>query len=195
MISLRFLHIARTEALHRRRQQLISISQATPPTRTIAKAVSSSTNKPPSRHPATVKQQASPLRKQTRPHTSAAYPNPAARASFTSTSFSMSASTMPAQHGHSQACCNIPPVVSEGYQEKGAYDEVDGLKTCMLTSLSYPWQVMRHGSIPLIPRQTSPALPMPKRASSSFTTSLASFRRPFRAPTSFPAAASKITVS
>ena len=40
-------------------------------------------------------------------------------------------STMPASHGHSEACCNIPPVVSAGYDAKGAYTEVNGLKTCM----------------------------------------------------------------
>ncbi|ROT34730.1 dienelactone hydrolase family protein [Sodiomyces alkalinus F11] len=38
-------------------------------------------------------------------------------------------STMPAQHGHSEACCNIPPVVSKGYEEKGSYDEVGSYKT------------------------------------------------------------------
>lgn len=39
-------------------------------------------------------------------------------------------STMPAQGGHSQACCNIPPVVSKGYQDKGSYEDVGGFKTC-----------------------------------------------------------------
>lgn len=39
-------------------------------------------------------------------------------------------STMPASHGHNEACCNIPPVVSKGYSAKGFYHEVDGLKTC-----------------------------------------------------------------
>lgn len=39
-------------------------------------------------------------------------------------------STMPATHGHNEACCNIPPVVSTGYKAKGSYDEVDGMKTC-----------------------------------------------------------------
>ena len=39
-------------------------------------------------------------------------------------------STMPATCGHNEACCNIPPVVWQGYSPKGAYDEVDGLKTC-----------------------------------------------------------------
>lgn len=38
-------------------------------------------------------------------------------------------STMPAQHGHNQACCNIPPVVSKGYDAKGSYEEVGGFKT------------------------------------------------------------------
>lgn len=37
--------------------------------------------------------------------------------------------TMQATHGHSEACCNVPPVVSTGYSPKGSYDEVDGLKT------------------------------------------------------------------
>jgi hypothetical protein len=39
-------------------------------------------------------------------------------------------STMPASHGHNEACCNIPPVVSTGYSAKGSYDEVNGMKTC-----------------------------------------------------------------
>ncbi|KAI0428381.1 hypothetical protein F5Y09DRAFT_332624 [Xylaria sp. FL1042] len=38
-------------------------------------------------------------------------------------------STMPAQHGHSEACCNIPPIVSTGYEGKGAYEELGGFKT------------------------------------------------------------------
>ncbi|KAJ2897541.1 hypothetical protein MKZ38_004613 [Zalerion maritima] len=39
-------------------------------------------------------------------------------------------STMPATHGHSEACCNIPPVTSSNdYPMKGQYDEFDGLKT------------------------------------------------------------------
>jgi hypothetical protein len=37
---------------------------------------------------------------------------------------------MPASHGHNQACCNIPPIVSSGYSPKGSYKEYDGLKTC-----------------------------------------------------------------
>ncbi|KAI1180093.1 dienelactone hydrolase [Nemania sp. FL0916] len=30
---------------------------------------------------------------------------------------------------HSEACCRVPPVVSEGYEPKGQYIELDGLKT------------------------------------------------------------------
>jgi len=32
-------------------------------------------------------------------------------------------------HGHSAACCNIPPVVSSGYKEKGKYETIGGRKT------------------------------------------------------------------
>ena len=38
-------------------------------------------------------------------------------------------STMKASHGHNEACCNIPPVVSSGYKAKGSYEEIDGKKT------------------------------------------------------------------
>ncbi|KAI0551449.1 hypothetical protein F4679DRAFT_539333 [Xylaria curta] len=38
-------------------------------------------------------------------------------------------STMPAQHGHSEACCNVPPIVSKGYDAKGRYEELGGYKT------------------------------------------------------------------
>jgi dienelactone hydrolase len=38
-------------------------------------------------------------------------------------------SSMPAQTHHSAACCNVPPVVIKGYQEKGTYETVDNLKT------------------------------------------------------------------
>ncbi|GAW16428.1 hypothetical protein ANO14919_058550 [Xylariales sp. No.14919] len=38
-------------------------------------------------------------------------------------------STMPAQHGHSEACCNIPPIVSQGYNAKGSYEELGGYKS------------------------------------------------------------------
>lgn len=37
---------------------------------------------------------------------------------------------MSTTHGHSEACCNIPPVVSSGYQVKGKYETIGGLKTC-----------------------------------------------------------------
>lgn len=40
-------------------------------------------------------------------------------------------SAMPASHGHSAACCNIPPIVSKGYKPKGSYEEIGGYKTCM----------------------------------------------------------------
>ncbi|KAI0850873.1 Alpha/Beta hydrolase protein [Daldinia vernicosa] len=38
-------------------------------------------------------------------------------------------STMPAQHGHSEACCNIPPVVAKDYAAKGTYEELGGYKS------------------------------------------------------------------
>ncbi len=44
-------------------------------------------------------------------------------------------STMPATHGHSAACCNIPPIVSEGYQKKGSFEELGGHNTCKLLPL------------------------------------------------------------
>lgn len=36
---------------------------------------------------------------------------------------------MEAQHGHSAACCNIPPIVSKGYEHKGKYETIGGLNT------------------------------------------------------------------
>jgi hypothetical protein len=39
-------------------------------------------------------------------------------------------STMPATHGHSEACCNVPPVVSSGYKPMGEYKDLAGRKTC-----------------------------------------------------------------
>ncbi|KAF4971497.1 hypothetical protein FZEAL_9840 [Fusarium zealandicum] len=39
-------------------------------------------------------------------------------------------STMPATHGHSEPCCNIPPVVSQGYEALGTYKDIGGYKTC-----------------------------------------------------------------
>lgn len=38
-------------------------------------------------------------------------------------------STMKATGGHSEACCNIPPIVSSGYAKKGDYETLDGRKT------------------------------------------------------------------
>ena len=40
-------------------------------------------------------------------------------------------SAMPATSGHSAACCNLPPIVTKGYQAKGKYEEVGGYKSCM----------------------------------------------------------------
>lgn len=41
--------------------------------------------------------------------------------------------SMPATSGHSAACCNVPPIVTNGYQAKGSYDDVGGYKTCTHT--------------------------------------------------------------
>ncbi|KAG9240186.1 Alpha/Beta hydrolase protein [Calycina marina] len=30
--------------------------------------------------------------------------------------------------GHSEACCNIPPIISKGYKEKGTFETINGLK-------------------------------------------------------------------
>lgn len=38
--------------------------------------------------------------------------------------------TMQAQHGHSAACCNIPPVQSKGYTGKGKWEQIGGFNTC-----------------------------------------------------------------
>ncbi|KAI0975926.1 dienelactone hydrolase [Xylaria arbuscula] len=38
-------------------------------------------------------------------------------------------SSMPATHDHGAACCNIPPVVSEGYTPKGSYSQAGGKRT------------------------------------------------------------------
>ncbi|OJJ42369.1 hypothetical protein ASPZODRAFT_155298 [Penicilliopsis zonata CBS 506.65] len=38
-------------------------------------------------------------------------------------------SSMSATNGHNEACCNIPPVVADGYVPKGAYEQLGGLKT------------------------------------------------------------------
>ncbi|KAK7928916.1 dienelactone hydrolase [Apiospora marii] len=38
-------------------------------------------------------------------------------------------STMPATHGHNEACCNIPPIEASGYTAKGSYKQLGGMKT------------------------------------------------------------------
>ncbi|KAK7981457.1 hypothetical protein PG988_003695 [Apiospora saccharicola] len=38
-------------------------------------------------------------------------------------------STMPATHGHNEACCNIPPIEASGYTAKGRYEQLGGMKT------------------------------------------------------------------
>jgi len=35
-----------------------------------------------------------------------------------------------------EACKTIPPVIAEGYENKGSWGEVAGLKTCMYLRLS-----------------------------------------------------------
>ena len=40
-----------------------------------------------------------------------------------------------AEHNHSAACCRIPPIQSKDYKEKGKYETIGGLKTCILCSL------------------------------------------------------------
>jgi hypothetical protein len=40
-----------------------------------------------------------------------------------------------AMHGHSAACCSIPPIVSKGYEPKGKYETIGGLKTCKFFSI------------------------------------------------------------
>jgi len=36
---------------------------------------------------------------------------------------------MEAQHGHSAACCNIPPIIAKDYKAKGKYETIGGTKT------------------------------------------------------------------
>jgi hypothetical protein len=31
---------------------------------------------------------------------------------------------------HSTACCSIPPIITEGYEPKGKYEDINGIKTC-----------------------------------------------------------------
>jgi hypothetical protein len=37
---------------------------------------------------------------------------------------------MSSKSTQSLACCNTPAIVTKGYEPKGKYIEVDGLKTC-----------------------------------------------------------------
>ncbi|KAF6835917.1 dienelactone hydrolase [Colletotrichum plurivorum] len=62
-------------------------------------------------------------------NTSSSSPFVQTQKSHFSTHAARMASTMPAQHGHNEACCNIPPVISKGYEAKGAYEEIGGFKT------------------------------------------------------------------
>lgn len=39
---------------------------------------------------------------------------------------------------HSEACCNVPPVVSSGYTPKGKYEQLGGMKTCRKRLSSIP---------------------------------------------------------
>ena len=39
-------------------------------------------------------------------------------------------------HGHSAACCSIPPIVSKGYEPKGNYETIGGLKTCKFCTMT-----------------------------------------------------------
>ncbi|KAL1849602.1 hypothetical protein VTK73DRAFT_9849 [Phialemonium thermophilum] len=41
----------------------------------------------------------------------------------------MSSTRMPATGGHSEACCNTPPVVEKGYMQEGWWETIDGLRT------------------------------------------------------------------
>lgn len=36
---------------------------------------------------------------------------------------------MPATKCHGAACCNVPPIVAEGYEAKGSYEDLGGFKT------------------------------------------------------------------
>jgi hypothetical protein len=47
-----------------------------------------------------------------------------------------------AMHGHSAACCSIPPIVSKGYEPKGKYETIGGLKTCKFCTI--PSQLPRN---------------------------------------------------
>ena len=68
-----------------------------------------------------------------------------------------------AQHGHSAACCSIPPIISKGYEAKGKYETLGGTKTCKLL-------LLRSLSTQLLTDiKMSPVPPTPQRV---FSTSL-----------------------
>jgi len=46
-----------------------------------------------------------------------------------STAKHLKMSEIKGQHGHSAACCSIPPIVAKDYKEKGKYETIGGLKT------------------------------------------------------------------
>jgi hypothetical protein len=110
---------------------------------------------------------------------------------FTSHSFQTAdMSTMKAQHGHSEACCNIPPV-SHTYSEKGSYEEIDGRKSCKRAASAHILSLSASDVLTVLTdngvvAQTSLAPAMRRRASSSSLTSLATMRRRCRVPTSWP---------
>jgi hypothetical protein len=92
-----------------------------------------------------------------------------------------------AQHGHSAACCSIPPIVSKGYQEKGKYETIGGLNTCMCLLLINLFYSLPSTPLPLLfspcqlqranwgNEQTLPAPQMPPKLSSTSMTSSDTF--------------------
>lgn len=87
-----------------------------------------------------------------------------------------------AQHGHSAACCSIPPIVSSGYKQRGEYTKIGGLNTCISYSLFINCTLRLTISI----FQTSPAPPTRPKPSSISLTSSATSRNPSKAPISSP---------
>jgi len=51
-------------------------------------------------------------------------------------------SKMEAQHGHSSACCNIPPIVSKGYEGKGKYETVGGIRSYVTGPTDSPTAIL-----------------------------------------------------
>lgn len=105
-------------------------------------------------------------------------------------------STMPATHGHNEACCNIPPVVSKGYKPKARTRRLAagrrvclpnalslGLRILSLRLVSWGMETLTIGGV-----QTSLARRMQTRPLFSSTTSLATLTRRSRAPTFSPMA-------